>query len=135
TQMRGIFVQVKNSANNELLMGEYKVVRFPGQKIQSAMEIPRSAVFNSNELFAVVDGRLKKKEINIIKVNETTLIFNGLEEGEKIVVEPLINVKENSPVGIFGEEQQTRPNRQGRQGNNQPQQGKGNPESKEKAKA
>jgi hypothetical protein len=32
------------------------------------------------------------------------LIFNGLEEGEKIVAEPLINAKENSPVGILGEE-------------------------------
>ena len=32
------------------------------------------------------------------------LIFKGLEEGAKVVSEPLINVKENSPVGIIGEE-------------------------------
>ena len=34
-------------------------------------------------------------------MTETTLIFDGLDEGIKIVVEPLINVKENMPVGIL----------------------------------
>ena len=126
TQMRSIFVKVPNSAKDELLPGEYWEVTFPGQKIDSAMEIPRSAIFNSNEVFIVVDGRLKKRTVNIIKVNENTLIFNGLDEGEKIVVEPLINVKENSPVAILGEEQ---PRQRGSNGDQQTQQGKGKPQS------
>lgn len=122
-QSRGIFVEVQNSAKDELLMGEYMMVEFPGQKIEAAMEIPRSAVFNSNEVFSIVDGRLKKRVINIIKRNETTYIFNGLEEGEKIVVEPLINVKENSPVGILGEEEPATGGPQGKNGQ-RPEQGK-----------
>lgn len=105
SQSRSVFVEVVNTASNELLSGEYKVVDFPGQLIRAAMEIPRNAVFNSNEVYAVVDGKLKKREIKIIKVNETTLVFNGIKEGTKIVVEPLINVKENTPVGILGEKQ------------------------------
>ena len=109
TQSRSIFVKVNSSANNKLLAGEYMMVEFPGQEISEAMEIPRSAVFNTNEVFTVVDGKLKKQEINILKWNETTLIFNGLEEGTKVVAEPLINVKENSPVGILGEETPPKP--------------------------
>jgi len=124
TQSRSIFVKVQHTANVEMLAGEYKVVEFPGQKIAAAMEIPRSAVFNSNEVFLVIDGKLKKQEIDIIKVNETTLIFSGLPEGQKIVTEPLINAKENSPVAIIGEEQ---PKTQ--------KQGKGNPSSKQRKKA
>jgi len=104
TQSRSIFVRVNKSNQDHLLAGEYKQVIFPGQKINKAMILPRSAVFNSNEVYTVVDGKLKKREINILKWNETTLIFNGLEEGAKVVAEPLINVKENSPVGILGEE-------------------------------
>lgn len=104
TQRRSAFVQVSNSGDRELLAGEYWLVKFPGQKIENAMEIPRSAVFNSNEVFTIVDGKLRKQEINVIKVNETTLIFNGLEEGLQVVMEPLINAKENTPVGIVGEE-------------------------------
>ncbi len=107
TQMRSIFVKVQHSPQNELLAGEYKLVEFPGQRIKDAMEIPRSAVFNSNEVFLVENGKLKKREIDIIKVNETTLIFNGLQEGKYIVVEPLINAKENSSVGVLGKEQPT----------------------------
>ncbi|MBT6005476.1 MAG: efflux RND transporter periplasmic adaptor subunit, partial [Prolixibacteraceae bacterium] len=129
-QSRSIFVKIQNSTVNELLTGEYKKVIFPGQKISAAMEIPRSAVFNSVEVFAIVDGRLKKQVINIVKTNETTLIFNGLEEGIKIVVEPLINVQENSPVGIVGEEQ---PKSGQKKGEGKP--GQGNPKSKEKAQA
>ncbi|NQU54467.1 MAG: HlyD family efflux transporter periplasmic adaptor subunit [Bacteroidetes bacterium] len=129
-QSRSIFVKVQNSSIDELLTGEYKVVVFPGQIIPSAMEIPRSAVFNSNEVFAVIDGRLKKQVIDIVKTNETTLIFSGLEEGMKIVVEPLINVQENSPVGIVGEEE---PKSGPKKGGKKP--GQGKPESKEKEKA
>jgi len=131
TQSRSIFVSVNNSSNYQVLTGELKLVEFPGQKITGAMELPRSAVFNSNEVFVVVDGRLKKRTINILKINrnESSLIFNGLEEGEKVVTEPLINVKENSPVAIIGEEQP----RQGQPGGQSPQQSKGKPQSKEKS--
>lgn len=104
SQARSVFVKVNNSTGEELYTGEYKLVVFPGQVIQKSMEIPRNAVFNSNEVFTVVEGKLKKRVINVVKWNETTLIFNGLEEGEKVVAEPLINVKENSAVGILGEE-------------------------------
>ena len=124
TQSRSIFVKVHHAANVEMLAGEYKVVEFPGQKITAAMEIPRSAVFNSNEVFVVIDGKLKKRVIDIIKVNDTSLIFNGLPEGQKIVVEPLINAKENSAVAIIGEEQP-----------NTKKSGKVNPNSKQKKKA
>ena len=118
TQSRSIFVQVHNDGSDKLFAGELNVVKFPGQLIPHAMEIPRSAVFNSNEVFTVVNGKLNKREINIIQRNETTFIFDGLEEGAKIVVEPLINVKENSAVGIFGEEQ---PKSQEKRGQRKPQ--------------
>jgi len=102
TQSRSIFVKVQNFSKDDLLVGEYKVVEFPGQKIKGVMEIPRSAVFNSNEVFTVNEGRLKKAEIKIRKTNETTLLVNGLDEGTTVVVEALINVKENLPVEVMG---------------------------------
>ncbi|MFA5329385.1 MAG: efflux RND transporter periplasmic adaptor subunit [Prolixibacteraceae bacterium] len=104
SQSRSIFVKVENPGKSDLLAGEYKLVEFPGQNISGAMEIPRSAVFNTNEVFVVIEGKLKKRVLNILKWNEKTLIFNGIDEGLKVVVEPLINVQENSPVGIVGEE-------------------------------
>lgn len=104
SQSRSIFVWVQNQPNDPVFAGEYKEVKFPGQRIAQSMEIPRNAVFNSNEVFTVIDGKLKKEQIHILKWNENSLIFNGLEEGTIVVTEPLINVKENSSVGIFGQE-------------------------------
>lgn len=104
TQSRSVFVKVYNSGGEKLLAGEYKEVEFPGQEIKEAMVLPRNAVFNSNEVFIIVDGRLKKEEIEVLKWNENDLVFTGIEEGMKVVAEPLINVKENTPVGILGEE-------------------------------
>lgn len=101
SQSRSIYVKVPNTTNN-FVYGQYLKVEFPGQKIDSAMEIPRSGVFNTNEVFVVIDGKLKKKSINILKWNESTLIFDGLEEGLNVVTEALVSVKENSPVNILG---------------------------------
>ncbi len=103
TQSRSIFVTIPSSSK-ELIKGQYLQVEFPGQKIEAAMEIPRAGVFNTNEVFIVKDGELKKKQINILKWNESTLIFNGLDEGMYVVTEALVNVKENSPVNILGQE-------------------------------
>jgi len=105
TQRRGIFVRLNPQAGKQVLVGEWLAAEFPVQTIENAMEIPRNAVFNNNEVFAINEGRLVKKEINVIKTNENTLIFNGIEEGHKIVVQPLINVLEGTPVSILGEDQ------------------------------
>jgi hypothetical protein len=64
------------------------------------MEVPRNVVFNTNEVFIVENNRLSKKTINIIKLNEKTLIFNGLEEGDILVTQPLVNVQEGTLVEI-----------------------------------
>ncbi|MDX8338239.1 efflux RND transporter periplasmic adaptor subunit [Draconibacterium sp. IB214405] len=104
TQSRSVFVKVNQADSDQVLPGQLYAVQFPGQKTPDAMEIPRGAVFNTNTVFIVVDGELKKRDINVIKRNETTFIINGLPEGAKVVAEPLINVKENTPVNILGEE-------------------------------
>lgn len=106
SQSRSIFVKVPNSSE-QLVSGQYLDVEFPGQKIESAMEMPRAGLFNTNEVFIVLNGELKKRQINIIKWNESTLIFNGLKEGVYVVTEALVNVKENSLVNVFGQEDTT----------------------------
>jgi multidrug efflux pump subunit AcrA (membrane-fusion protein) len=103
TQSRSIFVKVPDSSG-ELVSGQYLDIEFPGQLIKSAMEMPRAGVFNTNEVFVVINGELKKKQINILKWNESTLIFDGLEEGLFVVTEALVSVKENSIVNILGQE-------------------------------
>lgn len=101
TQSTSIFVRLTNNGKLPLFKGQYLKAVFPGKNIGDVMEIPRNAVFNFNEVFVVDNGRLAKREITIHKVNETTLVFSGLETGTELVVEPLVNTMENSRVEII----------------------------------
>lgn len=101
TQSQGIFVRINNTNKKPLLVGEYLNSIFPGHPINKAMEIPRNVVFNSNEVFIVKDGKIHIETINILKINEKSLIFNGIDEGKILVMQPLINVLEGSEVEVL----------------------------------
>ncbi len=103
TQSQGIFIKIQNHRTPSLLAGEFLTAIFPGHPIENAMEIPRNAVFNTNEVFIIEEGRLQSRMIRIIKVNEKTLIFNGIEEGSMLVLQPLINVLEGTFVEVLGD--------------------------------
>lgn len=109
TQSQNIFVQIKNTQKKPLLAGEYLKATFPGHPVENVMEIPRNVVFNTNEVFTVQDNRLHKRKINIIKLNERTLVFNGIQEGEMLVMQPLVNVMEGTLVEIHENGEKTAP--------------------------
>ncbi len=103
TQSMLIFVSLQSSKKNPLYKGQYMEATFPGLELQNVMEIPRNAVFNHNEVFIVVNKHLLKKEIRILKINENTLVFTGLDKGSELVIEPLINVTDNMKVETIKE--------------------------------
>ena len=111
TQSQTIFISIPYDYQKPLLAGEYLVAHFPVRPIEGVMEIPRNSVFNSDEVFVARSGRLAKEKINVIKLNESTLIFNGLTEGDSVVVQQLINVSEGTLVQVDKEaaSQQMRP--------------------------
>jgi membrane fusion protein, multidrug efflux system len=98
TQSQTMFIGLPYDRQQPLLAGEYLVAHFPVRPIEGVMEIPRNSVFNSDEVFIARSGRLAKAKINLIKENESTLIFNGLPEGDSVVVQQLINVSEGTLI-------------------------------------
>jgi hypothetical protein len=96
-----VFIGVQNNPNNPLYEGQYLKASFDGEITSNAMEIPRRAVFNNNMVFIINDSTLRKAEINILKINQQSMIFNGLDEGAYVVMEPLINVVEGTTVEIY----------------------------------
>ena len=95
TQSQIIFVRIGNGTNSL-------------QPVKNVMEIPRNAVTNSNEVFLIKNGRLTKTQINIVKSNESTLLFNGLNTGDTIVTQQLIGVSEGLPAVMIGSEEAKR---------------------------
>lgn len=117
TQRRSVFVRVPSNSKKPLYQNEYLIAEFSGMTLTNAMEIPRNAVDNTDIVFTVENGRLKKHQIDIVKYNTETIVFNGLPEGVFVVTQPLINVAENTPVKILGVDQPTE--RQPREGDAQ----------------
>ena len=111
TQSQEIFVRIPYNKKQPLLSGEYLFAKFPGRPIEHVMEIPRNSVFNTNEVFVVKNGRLAKREIDVVKVNDRTIIFNGLAEGDSLVVQQMINVSEGTLVQVDKDTQE--PSRMG----------------------
>lgn len=94
-QSVSVFVAVNPNNETPLLSGVYLRVLFPGIKVENTMEIPRNAVFNTDEVFILTAGKLAKRTISIHKMDEKTLCFSGLETGTEVVTEPLVNASEN----------------------------------------
>ncbi len=97
-QRQSLFVSLDNVLTHSLLIGEYLSATFPAYPVKEVMEMTRNAVFNSNEVFVVVDSRLETRNIEIVKLNAKTLLFRGLEEGSTLVTQALINVHEGTVV-------------------------------------
>lgn len=97
TQSINVYLKVLSQVQT-LYPGEYVRTEFSGMSIKNAMEIPRNGVFNQNLVFTIKDGSLNKSEINILKINDKTIVFNGLPEGTELVTEPLANANESMQV-------------------------------------
>lgn len=100
TQSVSVFIKIDHNGKNELYQGQFLSARFNGKLISDAMEIPRNAVFRNNRVYVVENNLLKEKQINVIKLNDNTLIFNGLKEGELLVVDVPVKASDNMEVDV-----------------------------------
>lgn len=101
TQSITVFVNLKPAPGNPLYQGQYLRATFANKTIENSIEIPRNALFNKNKVFVVTDNTLFEKEVNIHKMTPTTVIFSGLDEGDWVVIEPLINVSAGTSAEIL----------------------------------
>ena len=92
---QAVSVFVSLPGDSALFDGMYLTAHLYGKMISSVMEMPRNAVFNTNHVYVVEENRLVEKSIEIVKRNDQTIYLRGLEEGEELVVEPLLNVTGN----------------------------------------
>ncbi|MBL6448875.1 efflux RND transporter periplasmic adaptor subunit [Fulvivirga sp. 29W222] len=94
TQSIDVFISIV-AGKNRMYDGEYLKTIIPGKVVENGMIIPRSAIFNGNEVFVLNDSTLNVEQIDIHKMNAETAIFSGLKEQSDLVVEPLINAHNN----------------------------------------
>lgn len=96
-----IYVALTPEKGKPLFQGQYLLAEFAAKTLENSMLIPRNAVFNKDHVFTVVDGKLKENRIDVLKMNETNILFSGLPEGVELVVEPLVNAREGYNAEII----------------------------------
>lgn len=94
TQSVDVFIAIYPNGQ-KIYDGQFFQAAIPARTIKNGMIMPRNAIYNGNEVFVLEDSLLKKKEINVVRLAEDDAIFNGLEQGEELVVEPLLGAYNN----------------------------------------
>lgn len=101
TQSVNVYVSITTDSKSSIFDGQYLRAILPGNVVQKAMSIPRSAIFDKDKVYLVKDGKLVKSEVTLHKVNPTTAIISGIPEGEQMVKEIPLNAVENLPVKVI----------------------------------
>lgn len=101
SQSASVFISIESTSSRPLYEGQYLRAYFSGNLGELSMQVPRSAVYNSDEVFIVNEGKLERKIINVLKINPETIMFNGLDEGVEVVIDPLVNATPGTLVETY----------------------------------
>ena len=101
TQSLSVFVGVNRREMPNLFYGQYVRVVYKDFTVKDVMRLPRSSVFNHNQVFIVKDDLLIKKDVEIRKIEDKDILVSGLEEGAMVVDEPLVDARENTKVKLL----------------------------------
>lgn len=98
TQAIDVFVTIQQN-KNKIYDGMYLRGTIPGGKLANVLEVPRSIIYNNDEVFTLEqDSLLKVRKIKIHKINAETILISGLNVGVDLVVEPLVNAHNDMVV-------------------------------------
>lgn len=85
TQLVKVYFSLKDP---RLRSGIYLKGEYVSGQYDSAMRIPAQALLSKNQLFVIEEDRAKLKEVEVLESNTNDAIIRGLEEGEKLIVDP-----------------------------------------------
>lgn len=94
TQSVDVYLTFQSSSKSRFLQGEYVDVAFNGG-VLTGFKIPREALVATNSVYELVDKKLVKVQVEILRQLDDSYIISGLREGKVIVTESLASVSEN----------------------------------------
>jgi len=88
----------------QIKMGQYITAKITGRKVENALVIPSSAIYQGSYVYIVKEGLLMRKEIQLGWQNGTeSIVTQGLISGDELVLTPLGQVSSGTPVAIAGQ--------------------------------
>ena len=93
-QSVNVYLTYDASGSKSILEGGYVDAVFSGEEV-SGFEIPREAIVDESYVYELVDSKLQKTPIEIVRQLEDMTIISGIDESKKIVTESLTSVSPN----------------------------------------
>lgn len=82
-------------------IGEYVTAAIQGKRLNNALVIPASAIYQGSYVYIEDNGILLRKDIQIAWQNDgNAIVSTGLKDGQALVVTPLGQVSSGTPVSI-----------------------------------
>ncbi len=100
TQSVNIYITYLPAKNNTFLEGEYVDVFFDMNENEKVVKVARESIFDTDHVFVVENGKLKQKQIEISQQLGDFALICGLNDGEIVVTESLINAKDGQEVSV-----------------------------------
>ena len=95
TQNISIFVEIpKKSIDGDLFSGMYLNAQIETYTKMTVCIMPRRSLISNNEIFILNENNsLEVKSVNIITEQDNNIIVDNIKDGERVIIEPLVNVK------------------------------------------
>jgi RND family efflux transporter MFP subunit len=88
----------------QIKMGQYVTANITGREVENALVIPSSTIYQGSYVYIVQDSLLMRKEIRLGWQNGTeSIVTQGLNEGDELVLTSLGQVNSGTPVAIAGQ--------------------------------
>lgn len=91
TQSVNVYLTYNASDNNLFLEGEFVDVTFSGVKV-SGFEIPREAIIDNYYVYELINNKLQKTKIKIVRTLDDSYIVSGIDSRNIIVTESLASI-------------------------------------------
>lgn len=100
TQSVNVYVEYIPGGPESFKVGEFVDAAFDITKSAKGVRIPREALMNGEKVYLVEDGYLKLKHVRLQRTLQDYSIVSGINDGEWVVTESLVDVSEGDKVKI-----------------------------------
>ena len=100
TQNISVFVEIPKKSNDGYLFnGMYLNAQIETYSKVKVCVIPRRSLISNNEIFILNENDLLEvRSINITTEQDNNIIVGNINDGERVIIEPLVNVKTGTKV-------------------------------------
>jgi multidrug efflux pump subunit AcrA (membrane-fusion protein) len=108
TRTLPVVIEVDEAAPAEESVGGFRLrpgmfvtIKIKGKAVNHAYVLPRHVVYPGDVIYTLQDGKLKIKEISILRTYKDSVIVNdGLSEGDQIISTPLSGAVDGMSVRL-----------------------------------